>query len=61
MIEPQGLEHLEAATANMNSGGVILFTAHIQRLGTDEFRPFAFRRSAQLSRTPHGQCGGQET
>ena len=29
MIEPSGLEHLEAAKANLNSGGLILFTAHL--------------------------------
>lgn len=42
MIEPQGLEHLEAAKANMNSGGLILFTAHLGAWELTSFGPSLF-------------------
>jgi Kdo2-lipid IVA lauroyltransferase/acyltransferase len=45
MIEPQGLEHLEAAKANMNSGGLILFTAHLGAWELTSFGPSLFGHS----------------
>jgi len=45
MVEPQGLEHLEAAKANMNSGGLILFTAHLGAWELTSFGPSLFGHS----------------
>ncbi|HJT68260.1 MAG TPA: lysophospholipid acyltransferase family protein [Pyrinomonadaceae bacterium] len=42
LIEPHGLEHLEAAKANMNSGGLILFTAHLGAWELTSFGPSLF-------------------
>ena len=42
MVEPHGLEHLEAAKANMNSGGLILFTAHLGAWELTSFGPALF-------------------
>ena len=39
MVEPHGLEHLEAARANMNSAGLILFTAHLGAWELTSFGP----------------------
>lgn len=41
MIEPHGLEHLEAAKAHMNSG-VLLFTAHLGAWELTSFGPALF-------------------
>ena len=41
LIEPQGLEHLEAAKAHMN-GGLILFTAHLGAWELTSFGPALF-------------------
>src|SRR6185369_3379446 len=45
MVEPQGLEHLEAAKANMNSGGLLLFTAHLGAWELTSFGPSLFGHS----------------
>jgi KDO2-lipid IV(A) lauroyltransferase len=42
MVEPQGLEHLEAGKANINSGGLILFTAHLGAWELTSFGPALF-------------------
>ena len=42
MIEPHGLEHLEAAKANLNGGGLILFTAHLGAWELTSFGPALF-------------------
>jgi KDO2-lipid IV(A) lauroyltransferase len=45
LIEPHGLEHLAAAKANMNSGGLILFTAHLGAWELTSFGPSLFGHS----------------
>jgi KDO2-lipid IV(A) lauroyltransferase len=42
MIEPHGLEHLETARANLNGGGLILFTAHLGAWELTSFGPALF-------------------
>ena len=42
MIEPHGLEHLEAAKANLNGGGLLLFTAHLGAWELTSFGPSLF-------------------
>src|ERR1043165_6596660 len=42
LIEPHGLEHLDAAKANMNSGGLLLFTAHLGAWELTSFGPALF-------------------
>jgi len=42
MVEPQGLEHLEAAKANLNGGGLLLFTAHLGAWELTSFGPSLF-------------------
>jgi len=42
MVEPHGLEHLEAAKANMNSAGLLLFTAHLGAWELTSFGPALF-------------------
>ena len=42
LIEPHGLEHLEAAKANLNGGGLILFTAHLGAWELTSFGPSLF-------------------
>lgn len=42
MIEPRGLEHLEAAKANLNGSGLVLFTAHLGAWELTSFGPSLF-------------------
>jgi len=42
LVEPHGLEHLEAAKANMNSAGLLLFTAHLGAWELTSFGPALF-------------------
>jgi len=42
LIEPHGLEHLEAAKTNLNGAGLILFTAHLGAWELTSFGPSLF-------------------
>src|SRR6478672_2813303 len=42
LVEPQGLEHLATAKANMNGNGLILFTAHLGAWELTSFGPALF-------------------
>ena len=42
LVEPHGLEHLAAAKANMNSAGLLLFTAHLGAWELTSFGPALF-------------------
>jgi len=42
LVEPEGLEHLAAAKANMNGNGLILFTAHLGAWELTSFGPALF-------------------